>query len=81
MSPREIQEWLTTPLGRPEFVRVAKFIAGAEYELLLKWASRSELVSSDAQWERAELVAGVVRAVLERWEPVDGLVAKRFATD
>jgi hypothetical protein len=76
-----MKEWLTTPLGRPEFVGVAKFIAGDEYELLLRWASRSEPVVSDAEMERAELMAGVVRALLQRWEPVDDSVAKRFVAE
>jgi hypothetical protein len=81
MSPSDIQEWLATPFGRPEFVRVARFIGGAEYELLLRWASRGEPVVSDAELERAELMAGVVRALLQGWEPVDDSVAKRFVAE
>ena len=72
------QEWLGTELGLPMFVRVVKQVTSAEeFELLLKWACRRKPHLREAEIERIEARAGMLAALLERWEPVEFVSAER----
>jgi len=60
------------------FVQVVKQVTTEEeFELLLRWASRRGPRLSEAEIERIEARAGVLRELLERWEPVEFVAAER----
>ena len=81
MSGSELQEWLETEMGLLQFVEEVRAIVGVEeYEQLLKWVSRPGPHPSADEIEQMEARLGVLRELLERWEPiVDPEMARSIA--
>jgi len=52
-----------------------------EYELLVRWASRREPHVREAEAEWCVAKAGVLAALLERWEPIGAEAAPRCVAE
>ena len=80
MSAEDVQAWLGTELGLPEFVRVVRSIVGREqYKRLLKWSSRRGPKPAEAEFAQMERLAERVRELIVRGEVVVVPEASRHA--
>ena len=80
MKAEDVQAWLGTELGLPEFVRAVRSIVGSEqYEQLLRWSSRRGPKLAEAEFAQMEQLAELVRELVMRWEVVGVPEAWRHA--
>ena len=80
MRAEDVQAWLGTELGLPEFVRVVRSIVGREqWEGLLRWSSRREPKLAEAEFAEMERLAELLRELVVRREVVGVPEAWRHA--
>jgi hypothetical protein len=79
-----LQDWFGTPLGLGAFLADARAVVNeAQYELLMRWASRREPRLTNAELDEVgDLAQSVIAALEEKWkEGLEVRAASRSAAE
>lgn len=80
----DLQDWFGTPLGLGAFVvDVRAVVSEAQYELLMRWASRREPRLTDGELDEVgDLAQSVMAALEQKWkEGLEVRAASRSAAE